>query len=238
MSNILAKSCRIVWLRTSGKNISDAPHFSHSEAMQFKKSHESLVEAVETIYDLDTLVETGVDENGEGTGEEAGTVLETRRIQNFISLGNAAALLYLMASSDTDPVKFFTGDERNPVDLDALSLEKWDKAVEFWTKFAEGTELEKNDPILKCRSALQGSSKSGASERDEALNTIIKAWLLWKEGTEVKSVSDVRPRKSKDRETGKIKIIPVPLGGIDTVGTDVGPSPKKTPKKPAGGLTT
>lgn len=80
ISKILATAIRIVWIRAGGKQVSFAPHFPHSEALEFYKTHPEILKAVEEIVEID---------DGEG-GE--------RRISDLVSLGYAAALHYLMNS--------------------------------------------------------------------------------------------------------------------------------------------
>ena len=52
VSKYLAGAIRLVWLRTGGKTVSSAPHFPHSEAMEFLKSHPKLYDAVSDIESI------------------------------------------------------------------------------------------------------------------------------------------------------------------------------------------
>lgn len=82
ISTILAGAVRLVWLRAGGKQVSFAPHFPHSEAIEFYGEHPEILQAVEEIVKLDD-------------GDEG----NERCISSLLSLSYAAALLYLMASA-------------------------------------------------------------------------------------------------------------------------------------------
>lgn len=87
ISAILSTAIRIVWLRCGGKQISFAPHFPHSEALEFYKKHPKILQSVEAIVKLD-----------DGESSE-------KNISNLVSLGYAAALHYLMLSVNGEPTK-------------------------------------------------------------------------------------------------------------------------------------
>lgn len=82
VSKALAGALRLVWLRFGGKQISFAPHFPHSEALEFYKLHPQILKAVTEIISLD---------NGDDGNE--------RRVSSLISLNYTAALCYLMAKA-------------------------------------------------------------------------------------------------------------------------------------------
>ena len=81
ISRILAGAIRLVWLRSGGREVSSAPHFPHSEALQFYGEHSGILTSAEYIIKQDA-----------GDGNE-------RRISSLISLATAAALHYLMSDS-------------------------------------------------------------------------------------------------------------------------------------------
>lgn len=79
IGRILAGAIRLVWLRAGGKQVSFAPHFPHSEAIEFYGKHPGIFDSVQTINALDS---------GEGGGE--------KNISLLLSLSYASALHYLM----------------------------------------------------------------------------------------------------------------------------------------------
>jgi len=79
LANVLGGALRLVWLRTGGKAITDAPWFPHSEALDFLQTHPDIVKAVETVFKM---------ENGSGA--------DGKRISTKLSLAYAAGMFYLM----------------------------------------------------------------------------------------------------------------------------------------------
>lgn len=90
ISNVLSGAIRLVWLRVGGKQVSFAPHFPHSEALEFYGEHPVILQAVTDIVNLDE-------------GEEG----NQKCISSLVSLSYAAALYYLMANA-TSWVKALT----------------------------------------------------------------------------------------------------------------------------------
>lgn len=159
LSNILAVATRLGWLRLGGKQVSDAKHFPHSEAIDFLKQHPRLREAVEFIST----------ENG-GNGDDG------KKISSFISLGYASALLYLMATSKTERGEFEEGGTK------ALNFDLWQKACDFWVVFANGADLKKGDAILTLRNLLAKREAGSGKGRDAIIGLVIKAWNAWSKG--------------------------------------------------------
>lgn len=82
IANLLSGALRLVWLRVGGKQVSFAPHFPHSEALEFYGKHPGILQAVIEIVKLDE-------------GEEG----NEKCIASLVSLNYAAGLLYLMANA-------------------------------------------------------------------------------------------------------------------------------------------
>jgi hypothetical protein len=82
IADVLSGAVRLTWLRAGGKLVSFAPHFPHSEAIEFYGEHPQLLDCVIAIMDLDS-------------GSEGGE----KCIKSYLSLSYAAALYYLMAGS-------------------------------------------------------------------------------------------------------------------------------------------
>ena len=178
----LGVALRLVWLRTGGGMVSDAPKFPHTKAMEFLKKHPKLQEALETLY-----------------GEEAPA--EGKTIKQYLSLGYAAGLMYLMATSKTK--------EGGEVDF-----RLWDKAEKFWITFASGVAETSGDLFNVLRSKLLDISTT-AQGRDERCGTVIKAWELWLAGTKEAKKADLTVKKRKN-DNGKTALAEEPrLGGLD-----------------------
>ncbi len=82
ISKVLEIAIRLVWLRVGGKQVSFAPHFPHSEALEFYGKHSDILKAVRDIMKLDSPEDYD------------------HCIAHYLSLGYAAALHYLMTSAE------------------------------------------------------------------------------------------------------------------------------------------
>lgn len=187
LSNILAGATRLTWLRSGGQTVSDAPHFPHSEALDFIEDHPRLVDAVRFVFD-----------------EDGGPGAEGKKLSTYISLGYAAALLYLMGTSATDPDKFLGEGETD------FSL--WDKATDFWALFASGSS---EDPFPSLQRLLVRTDASGAQGRDEVVGMVVKAFNHWADGVKDIKAGKLKVKKAKTEE-GKLVLSECPrLGGLD-----------------------
>lgn len=212
LARTLAIANRLVWLRVGGKNVSDAPHFPHSEALEFLEYHPELLNAVRFIE----VQDSSADET------------EKNRISSLVSKGYAAALMYLMAVSKTNPDKYDAEGE--------INLEMWDKAEEFWEKFAEGSNLSAGDPILMLRKVLTDAKAGSGEQRDELVGKVVKAWNAFVDGVKIKA-TDLKLKREKHPTTGKFVLAEDPrIGGLDVVREkevveEPAPEPKATKGK-------
>lgn len=190
LSNILGGALRLVWMRVVNKAVNDAPHFPHSEAMDFLKNHKDLVRAVLQVYDY------------EG-GKE-------KMISSAVTVAYAGALMYLMACSKTEPEKFMEEGVK------VLDLSMWDKAKEFWSIFAGGKATASN-PILRAKEIVRGLEAGSAQSREEIVRTIVKGWNLWIDGKTSVSKEAVAVQKQLNEEKQIMVLAEAPrIGGIDT----------------------
>lgn len=194
LASLLGIATRQTWLRVIGKSVSDAPHFPHSEAMDFLRAHIGMVKSLEYVWN---------EENG--SGEDGG------RVTKYISLGVAASLHYLMSTCGTDPNEFLEHG------TDVLDFEYADWADEFWTLFAAGEDLEKTNAIKVLRDVLADIDAGSAIGREEVFRTVVKAWNLWCEETTIKDKKLVQVEKVRNIEKDKMVLAEDPrLGGLDT----------------------
>lgn len=150
-------SLKQVWHRTGRKADAYAPIRTHSEALEFVEAHPKLLRMVKHIVEEDS-------------GEEG-------FIKKLVPRGTAAGLGYLMAASNSDP-KDYDGTEKS------LDMSNWDKAADFWVKFAQG--IEKGFKLLRTAirdmSSMDGDGKAPSFIRDAM---IVKAWLCFSSGKEL-----------------------------------------------------
>lgn len=185
-SNVLAHAARLCWIRMGGKKISDAPHFPHSEALDWLELNPELIDSVEHVV-----------------LEDGGGGADGRKIRSYVSLGYAAGLHYLMSTALSNP-------ETGEVDH---SLK--DKANEFWTLLATGAGLETDNPILHVRNLIQKMEAGSGQERDVIVATIVNGWNLWVDGKKG-NVKSVRPKMRNDAELGRRVLAEYPrIGGLD-----------------------
>ncbi len=203
LSNILAGAARLAWLRATNKDVSDAPHFPPSEAMDFIDDHPGLLYAVAFISQL-----------------EGGEKKDGGKISRFISLGYASGLFYLMAASATDPDDWLADGPS------ALDFKMQKQAKEFWQKLAEGTELKATDAVYILRELLPKINAGSAVGRDEIVTTVIKAFNAYADGKKVKTADLVVRKKLDDKGLEKLVEF-TRLGGIDVEG----PEPATTPEE-------
>jgi len=196
LSNILAGAARLAWLRCTNRNVSDAPHFPVTEMMDFIHDHPGLVEATARVYVL------------EGGDSKSG-----QKISRRISLGYAAALMYLMSVSSTDP------DEWEESGAAAVDYKMKKKALEFWSAFASGANMTEEHPIHLAREIAFNIDKGSAIGRDEVVGTIVRAYNCFVDGRLKVKSKDVSIGRSRSKKTGKEVLVENPrLGGIDTEG--------------------
>lgn len=172
LTKVLAGAIRLVWLRAGGQTVSSAPHFPHSEAVDFLGDHPRIKECVSFI---NTANSGPTGETKTVKGKEK-PVVDNSRITSYISMGYAAGLMYLMATSGTDGEKYLDGAPGGK-----LSFKMLDKAKEFWNQFVGITPAkgERALNVKQLKDTLAGLSQSGAASRDEVIGTVIKAFNAW-----------------------------------------------------------
>ena len=156
LSADLAIAARLCWIRTGEKQISDAPHFPHSEMIKFIEENLALKEFVEYVYALD-----------------AGT---ERKISKWLSRGAMAALGYLFAASATEC-------DENGV-YQSVDLSMREKAEAFIAEFATGTFTTEDAPIHQLREWFSRTQSGGSvvgrgPKLDVKVYMVIKTWQAY-----------------------------------------------------------
>lgn len=161
LCRVLAQATDTLWERTDTKG-----YKTHPELVGFLERHKTLLNCVEHIYSI----------NSAATGRKLSKLR--------LSAGTCAALMYLMGSSDTSEA---TSDEyRNssPPSEKLLNWDNWDKAEEFWTLLANGTDFGVVRTALAhlVDSAPDSDDNKGMGGRQgEKLAILAKAWEVWKD---------------------------------------------------------
>lgn len=162
LSKMADYAIRLIWHRTGASANAFAPKRTHAESLDFIQRHPKLLECVKHIHE-----ENGKDE----------------KLKFYPSPGYAAALLYLMGSSNTE--------RENPegtgyvqVDCpteDLLDWSMWSKACEFWTALA--AKDKKMDPLRQAVANLLDAENG--SFLQERIGYIIKAWWSFANGKKI-----------------------------------------------------
>lgn len=205
LANTLAGATRMAWICMGGRLVSDAPKFPHSEALDFIEKHPKLLDCVDHI----TVEDDGAE----------------KQIRKFISLGYAAGLMYLMATSKTNTKKFDAGEEEPDTSL-------LEEAQKFWTLVASGASLEKGSPILILRNFLTSSNAGSGHERDEIIAAVKLAWVAHLDKKKLEGVKDLKPGRLKVKGSDKTVLDMPYIGGLD-VKREAPPKAEK-PVKPEG----
>lgn len=192
-SRIAAYAIRFVCHRTGAWRDAYAPKRTHSEFLDFLSRHDKILDCVKHIWEED------------GTGKEGGKLSKSLKY----SVGTAAGLLYLMACSTSDPVKYREGDPTSQADLDFTLL---DKSMDFWVILASGGE-----ELAGVREAIRNlysDDEDESSRVAEKTAIIAKAWNLFSSG------AAITPRQLelsyKEDEDGNKSLSECPtVGGID-----------------------
>ena len=166
LSNDLSVATRLCWILTGQKTVSDAPHFPHSEMIDFIERHPKLKQMVEFVYSEDAK------EDEEGNKRRG-------RISSHLTRGYMAALAYLFGVSATE-------------ETDELNFDNWTKAEEFVTLFAAGLFDSEDHPIYQLRQwlARKNADKINKVTRDARVSMVINAWRAF-QGDEKASLKRV-----------------------------------------------
>ncbi len=192
LTNALAGTTRLVWLRSQAKTVSEAGYFPHSEALDFLDEHPLLVESMIHIH-----------------AEEGGDAADGRQISRFITVPYAAGLHYLMATCATDSEAFQLSGPS------AVDFSMKEKADTFWTLFASG-KLPDTNPIGLLKKLLRPTEASSSFGRDLKCHMVVKAFNLWLDGKKATKQSDVMVDLIEDENGRMVLDEPVPrLGGLD-----------------------
>jgi len=187
LSRICEYAVRQVWYRT-GVGYAYAPGLrkTHAEFLAFIEHHPRLLECVKHIF---------VEDGGE------------RQISKYLSPGSASGLLYLMASSHTDPTEYRRADFPDEQFLDWTN---WQKACDFFVLIAGASpEIEALTEVLQ--KTIDSDQGSSAAER---VALIVKSWECYIAGEPITPAA-LRLDYETDDEGWKTLAECPAVGGID-----------------------
>ncbi len=166
LCRMLAAALDLLWVRTDARG-----YKTHPEIVGLLDRHKTMLKCVEYLFKLNSA-----------KAEEGG-----RRISKLqFSAGQAAGLDYIMASSGPK-TEGDTYRNENPPTEKGLDWSYWDKAFEFWGKFAKSEAFL---PVRKALGRLMESSSTNdenigmGGRLSEKLAIICKAWIVFKDHPE------------------------------------------------------
>jgi len=182
-AKITDMAIRLLWHRTGNGEHSFSPRRTHDEVLNFLEKHPRLMRCVSHVYD----------ENSDNS------------IKEYINLGFAAGMMYMMAASQTGEGVYLAAVRGGEAKEELIDFSMWDKAVEFWAAFGKG------DGVLNVARKLLKL----VSTNSEKLAILVKAWRLFASNQKMTDGS-VKPKYDTDPETQISTIAECPdLGGID-----------------------
>lgn len=188
LAAVLSFAIRVLWERTGAMRPGEAydPRRTTGEMLDFLARHEKLVKAVQHVWAED----------------------EHNALSKYVKAGTAGALMYLMASSDTDGAAYLKARRETK-----LKFTHWDKAEEFFTLLRDNKELK---PI---RDAIDGYKDPDTGEAtitpQERTAIVIKGWRSFLANDSIKA-KDLTLSYRTDDDTGERYLMEFPtVGGID-----------------------
>ncbi len=196
LSRYLSRAVDLLWVRTGAAGNGDKNYKSHSEVKAFLDAHPKLIDCVKHVFE-------------ENSGEKGRPISLLK-----LSAGQIAALMYLMGSSASDPVKYRKAKPGSRSEK-GLDWSMWDKASEFVVMLAnQGTE----DAICKALTRLVDDEEGTGGRLNEKFAVLGKAWQVFSQGKEP-TEDECRPMNSdytKDEKTGQYHLTELSnFGGID-----------------------
>lgn len=186
---------KMLWHRTAVHTNAFAVRRTHSELIAYLEKHLKIIDAVRHIH-----------EENEGD-----------KIKDWLTPAYASACLYLMATDESDPSKYYLAADPSE---DLLDFSNWDKACEFFVELAAGNSLE----MLR-REIRHLMSEETTVSPEERITAIAGAWQVFRLGKKV-TEKHVDVQYEVDENERRIVTNTRLFGGID-VGDEL-PFPTNT----------
>jgi hypothetical protein len=185
MSRIAQYAVQLLWDRTGAKQDAFNLRRTHTESLDFVERHSRLLDCVKHVFE----------ENISGGLKESG-----------LSPGYLAGMLYLMASGNSDPKKYFGVND--PTEK-SLIWDQWEKACDFVVLIA-GNAVE----VRPLRLAISRKKEEYGISLAESLGILCQGWNLYSQG---KSITDksVKLRYHVDEDEISHMLDNPTVGGID-----------------------
>lgn len=157
MSRATAHCIERIWKRTGADTNTFTLYPDHSEMIAFLENHPKMLEAVGQCHKLN---------KNNCLGAKPGP-----------GLGYSAALMYLMACSETD------GDLYREAEIQCekvIEFNRWTEAIEFFKEFAYAIQTRPAEsefkPLVTAIGNLSDEDGDGSANINEVLALVVKAW--------------------------------------------------------------
>ena len=185
LARVLDYAVRLLWFRTGASTEAYAPKRTHAESLAFINLHPTLLKCVKSIAEND----------------------EDRNISKIISLGTAAGLMYLMATSGSDSEEYHASENARE---DLLDVSNFEIAENFWIAIAAAGAV--TAPVRKALGIMTEESGGGSSM--ERVAVLVKAWNAFSENGTIND-KDLKLKYHTD-DDGYKQLIECPVtGGVD-----------------------
>lgn len=185
-SNMLGAAVRMMWHRTGASVDAFDLRRTIEEQMDFLGRHKRLEQCVRHVLD-----------------ENDGSKLSV-----LLGPGYLAALMYLMATSESLPGPYLEAPEQTE---DLLDWGRLQKATDYMTLLAGSPDLI---PVRDEIGYLGDEDTATKATRDEIMGVIVKGWLAWVQGKPL--TREALRLRYHTNDHGVSRLIEVPtVGGID-----------------------
>lgn len=154
----LKAAITLMWQRTGAGQDKFHERRTHSETTDLLARHSNLEDCVAHVHSILTP------KKGE---------TKRPRLPEDVSLGDAAAMLYLMATSASDGELYRNGDPRTEAGLD---FSRWDRACELWRLVVDNHDSVREVRYALNEVAVDPQTNDVCSTKREKLSVFAKAW--------------------------------------------------------------
>lgn len=199
LSRMLDHAVKLLWGKTGAKIDPFAPRRNPTEALDFYRNHKKVLDCVMHVYTED---DGGKDEDGKKLPDP---------ISQYVAPGIAAGMMYLMMVSESNGESYRDVASIADRSEKKLKFTRKDDAEKFWTLFGTSAELK---PIRDAITKLENDPHVEKSPAN-VLSVIANGWnaVIQKD-----KLTPGRLIPKPVDKNGKMLVIPVSVGGIDTSG--------------------
>lgn len=160
VAKMAAHAVKMLWARTGQSDSAFSPNRTHSESIDMIERHPRLLECIKHIYEINK---------------------KDNNLKDFLTPGYCSAVMYLMATSATNPTDYYKKTYPSEVDLD---FSMWDKAEEFFTLLLAGDKLFSDVRTVYADVATHNEDvdhQGLGGSMDERIAIMLHAWEQFRE---------------------------------------------------------